>query len=73
MTRRSFRLWRSQNYASGKSASVGGLFQFERPHMHNPDMPQWSNDVCCWGVERTCRLSGPTSEFDPKQAWAAYV
>jgi hypothetical protein len=25
MTRRSFRLWRSQNYASGKAASVGGL------------------------------------------------
>jgi 8-oxo-dGTP diphosphatase len=29
MTRRSFRLWRSQNYAFGKAASGGGLFQFE--------------------------------------------
>jgi len=25
MTWRSFRLWRSQNYASDKAASVGGL------------------------------------------------
>jgi hypothetical protein len=31
MTRLSFRLWRSQNYASGKAASVGGLFSINRP------------------------------------------
>jgi hypothetical protein len=39
--RRSFRLWRSQNYASGKAASVGGL-PGPRPRSTNmtPHIPQ---------------------------------
>jgi hypothetical protein len=42
MTRRSFRLWRSQNYASGKAASVGGLPQGPRPRSNNmtPHIPE---------------------------------
>jgi hypothetical protein len=42
MTRRGFRLWRLQNYASGKAACVGGLPEGPQPRSNNmtPHIPE---------------------------------
>jgi hypothetical protein len=34
---------------------------------HKCEVPTGSGDVCCWGVDRTCRGHHETDAFDPQQ------
>jgi hypothetical protein len=65
MTRRSFRLKRSQNCAPGRAASVGGLFQFECRLLARLRRADEQQECLLIGVDRKGPADGRSDAIDP--------